>query len=171
MEITVGGWTATYFQEELGVDGRRALVFLSLYWLGMMLARLALGAVLRRAAPARVLLACLGLALAGAALLLGTRSLGLAAVGVFLLGAGFAATFPVVLGLVGDRYAQLSGTAFSVVIVMVLTGGMLLPFATGALGATYGLRGSFLIVPAALLLLAVLLTVVSRRLATRPLPA
>jgi MFS transporter, FHS family, glucose/mannose:H+ symporter len=171
MEITVGGWTATYFQEELGVDGQRALVFLSLYWLGMMLARLALGAVLRRAAPARVLLACLGLALAGAALLLGTRSLGLAAVGVFLLGAGFAATFPVVLGLVGDRYAQLSGTAFSVVIVMALTGGMLLPFATGALGATYGLRGSFLIVPAALLLLAVLLTVVSRRLATRPLPA
>ena len=42
-----------------GVAGRRALVFLSLYWLGMMLARLALGAVLRRAAPGRVLLACL----------------------------------------------------------------------------------------------------------------
>jgi MFS transporter, FHS family, glucose/mannose:H+ symporter len=94
-----------------------------------------------------------------------------AATGVSLLGCGLAATFPVVLGFVGDRYAQLAGTAFSVVIVMALTGGMLLPFATGALGATYGLRGSFLIVPAALLLLAVLLTVVSRRLATRPLPA
>ena len=171
MEITVGGWTATYFQEELGVGGRPALVFLSLYWLGLMLARLALGAVLRRAAPGRVLLACLGLAFAGAALLLGTRTLGAAAAGVFLLGAGLSATFPVVLGFVGDRYAQLSGTAFSVVIVMALTGGMLLPFATGALGATHGLRGSFLIVPAALLLLAALLTVVSRRLAARSLPA
>lgn len=164
MEITVGGWTATYFQEELGVTGERALVFLSLYWLGMMLARLALGSLLKRVAAARALLTCLALALVGAALLLGTTSLAASAAGVFLLGAGFAATFPVVLGFVGDRYAQLSGTAFSVVIVMALTGGMALPYATGALGAEYGLRGSFLIVPAALVLVGVLLAVVSRQL-------
>ena len=163
MEITVGGWTATFFQEELGVSGRRALVFLSLYWFGMMLARLVLGSILKRAAPERVLFACLGIALAGAALLIGTRSLTAAAIGVFLLGAGFAATFPVVLGFVGDRYTQLSGTAFGIVIVMALTGGMALPYSTGALGAHYGLRGSFLIVPAALLLLAALLALVSRR--------
>jgi MFS transporter, FHS family, glucose/mannose:H+ symporter len=171
MEITVGGWTATYFQEELGVDGRRALVILSLYWLGMMLTRLALGSLLRRLPPARVLLACIGVALGGASLLIGTRNLPVAAIGVFLLGVGFAATFPVVLGFVGDRYARLSGTAFGIVIVMALTGGMLMPLATGLSGARYGLRNSFLIVPAALLLLATLLTVVSRRLAARSQPA
>lgn len=171
MEITVGGWTATYFQEELGVGDRSALGLLSLYWLGMMLARLALGALLGRVAPERALLTCIGIALVGAALLLGTRSVGVAALGVFLLGAGFAATFPVVLGIVGDRYAALSGTAFSIVIVMALTGGMLLPFATGALGVRYGLRGSFLIVPVALVLVAVILTLVSRRVSTRPQPA
>ena len=55
-----------------------------------------------------------------------------------------------------DRYAQLSGTAFSVVIVMALTGGMVLPYVTGVLGASYGLRGSFVIVPVALVLLALL---------------
>jgi fucose permease len=167
MEITVGGWTATYFQEELGLGGQRALVFLSLYWLGMMLVRLGLGWLLRRASPARVLLACLGVALVGALLLIGTESVTAAGAGVFLLGCGFAATFPVVLGFVGDRYEQLSGTAFGVVIVMALTGGMLLPYATGALGAVYGLRGSFLIIPTALVLLAALLFVVTRRLSTR----
>jgi fucose permease len=171
MEITVGGWTATYFQEELGLAGQRALIFLSLYWLGMMLMRLALGWLLRRASPARVLLGCLGLALVGAFLLLGTESVATAGAGVFLLGCGFAATFPVVLGFVGDRYEQLSGTAFSVVIVMALVGGMLLPYATGALGAEYGLRGSFLIIPTALVLLAALLLVVTRRLASRPVTA
>ena len=171
MEITVGGWTATYFQEELGLAGQRALVFLSLYWLGMMLMRLALGWLLRRASAARVLLGCLGVALIGAFLLIGTESVTAAGAGVFLLGCGFAATFPVVLGFVGDRYEQLSGTAFSVVIVMALTGGMLLPYATGALGAVYGLRGSFLIIPAALVLLAALLLVVTRRLSTRPATA
>ena len=171
MEITVGGWTATYFQEELGLGGQRALVFLSLYWLGMMLMRLALGWLLRRASPARVLLGCLGLALVGAFMLLGTESVGVAGAGVFLIGCGFAATFPVVLGFVGDRYEQLSGTAFSVVIVMALVGGMLLPYATGVLGAVYGLRGSFLIIPTALVLLAALLFVVTRRLSTRPATA
>ena len=79
------------------------------------------------------------------------------------------------LGFVGDRYTQLSGTAFSVVIVIALIGGMVLPYATGALGAVYGLRGSFVIIPTALVLLALLLGVVTRRLpaaeATTPQPA
>lgn len=171
MEITVGGWTSTYFEEELGVSGERALAFLSLVWFGMMTARLALGSLLKRMDAGRVLLTCLALALAGAALLLGPRGLVAAAVGVYLLGAGLAATFPVVLGFVGDRYTQLSGTAFSVVIVMALTGGMVLPFTTGALGARYGMRGSFLVVPAALVVLGMLLLLVSRRLAVRRQPA
>jgi len=167
MEITVGGWTSTFFKEELQVPEQRALVYLSLYWMGMMLARIALGWLLRRAAPARVLFGCLAIGFVGALLLLGTRSASLAALGVFLLGCGFAATFPVVLGFVGDRYAHLSGTAFSVVIVMALTGGMILPYVTGVLGASYGLRGSFVIVPVALALLATLLVTGSSRLAAR----
>ncbi len=163
MEITVGGWTATYFQEEIGLTGQRALVFLSLYWFGMMLVRLALGWLLRRASPARVMLACLAVAFVGALLLIGTGSVMAAGAGVFLLGCGFAATYPVVLGFVGDRYEQLSGTAFSVVIVMALVGGMLFPYAAGALGAAYGLRESFVMIPVALVLLAMLLFVVVRR--------
>ena len=163
MEITVGGWTATFFKEELQIADQGALVYLSLYWLGMMLARMALGLVLRHAAPVRVLLSCLAVAFVGALLLIATRTASLAGLGVFLLGVGFSATFPVVLGLVGDRYAALSGTAFSIVIVMALTGGMLLPYTTGVLGATYGLRGSFVIVPVALVLLATLLGIASAR--------
>ena len=150
VELTVGGWTATYFRDELGVTGQRALVFLSLYWLGMMLARLVLGFVLRRTSQMRALLACVAIALVGSFLVIGARGLGPAAVGVFLLGVGFAATFPVILGFVGDRYANLSGTAFSITFVMALTGGMVMPYITGVLGARYGLRMSFLVVPAAL---------------------
>lgn len=164
MEITVGGWTATFFEEELQIADQRALVYLSLYWLGMMLARMVLGLVLRHVAATRVLLSCLGVAFVGSFLLIAARNPSLAALGVFLLGVGFSATFPVVLGMVGDRYAVLSGTAFSVVIVMALTGGMLLPYTTGVLGASYGLRGSFVIVPIALALLAVLLGIASSRI-------
>jgi FHS family glucose/mannose:H+ symporter-like MFS transporter len=171
MEITVGGWTATFFKEELQVPDQRALVYLSLYWLGMMLTRLWLGRALKRGSAAVLLLASIGVAEAGALMLIMADRPWSAAIGVFLVGCGFAATFPVVLGWVGDRYAHLSGTAFSIVIVMALTGGMLLPYATGVLGASRGLRGSFLIVPAALLLLAMVLGAVRAPLRKSPADA
>jgi MFS transporter, FHS family, glucose/mannose:H+ symporter len=170
MEITLGGWTATYFQEELGLAADRSLFYLSLYWLGMMLVRLAIGTFLSGVKPPLLLTVSLSTAFAGALLLLLSHTLLPAAVGVFLLGAGFAATFPVVLGIAGERYAALSGTAFSIALVMALTGGSILPFATGVLGESYGLRGSLLIVPVALLLQAVLFLLVLRRLAL-PAPA
>lgn len=168
MEITVGGWTSTFFNEELAVPARAALIFLSLYWMGMMLARLSLGAILPRIPAIRVLYACILAGLVGAALLLTTRSPMVAGLGVFLLGVGFAAMFPVVLGFIGDRYATLSGTAFGVAIAMALVGGMLFPYVAGFLGERYGMRASLLIVPAALLALMSLLGVLSRRLRSAP---
>lgn len=168
MEITVGGWTATFFKEDLALSDARALGYLALYWLGMTLARLVVGTVLAKRSPLGIVFSLMTLALSGSLLLVGTHVVALAALGVFLLGAGFAATFPTVLGFVGERYAQLSGTAFSIVIVMALMGGMALPWTTGVLGAAYGLRTSFLIVPGALIVLASLLAGVSRRLTTQP---
>jgi MFS transporter, FHS family, glucose/mannose:H+ symporter len=168
IEITVGGWTSTFVKEELAVPERSALFLLSLYWMGMMLARLALGAILRRVSPFRVLYSCITIALIGTALLLSTERVAVAAIGVFLVGAGLAATFPTVLGFIGDRYAALSGTAFSLAIAMALVGGMLLPYVAGVLGGRYGLRGSLLIVPAALVTLTILLGILSRRLRAIP---
>ena len=164
IEITVGGWTSTFVKEELAVAAGEALVLLSLYWLGMMLARIALGRILRRALHFSVLYACLAIALAGAAILLTTHDVTIAAVGVFLLGVGFAAMFPTLLGFIGDRYATLSGTAFSLAIAMALSGGMLLPYVTGVLGGKYGMRGSLVIVPVALVMQGLLLGILSRGL-------
>jgi fucose permease len=156
-EITVGGWTSTFVTEELAAPARTALLMLSLYWTGMTLARFALGYILRRAAAIAVLYTCLAIAVCGALLLLTTHSIGVAAVGTFALGVGFAAMFPTVLGFIGDRYTSLSGTAFSVAIAMALCGGMLMPYAAGVLGTHYGMRSSFVLVPAALVVQAVLL--------------
>jgi FHS family glucose/mannose:H+ symporter-like MFS transporter len=151
MEITMGGWSAAFAREALALNAKAALYFLSLYWLGMMSARLLLGSLLRRVAPANAMFVSLATAFTGALLLLNVRGITVAAVGIFLIGAGFAAGFPVILGWIGERYAAMSGTAFSIALVMALSGGMLLPYLTGALANTYGLRGSLLIVPAALL--------------------
>jgi MFS transporter, FHS family, glucose/mannose:H+ symporter len=168
LEITVGGWTSTFVTEELEVTERTALIMLSLYWAGMMLARLVIGTALTRTSPFRILYTCLAIALLGAALLLRTESVAFAAFGVFLLGVGFAAMFPTVLGFIGTRFAALSGTAFSAAITMALIGGMIFPYTAGVLGERFGMRGSFLIVPAALVLLGVLLAILSRALRSAP---
>jgi fucose permease len=163
MEITMGGWSSTFAGEELGLSARGALYFLSMYWLGMMIARLAVGALLARVSPQRVLAGSLALAFAGVLLLLGTDRVAVAAAAIFLVGAGFAAVFPVVLGWVGERYSALSGTAFSIALVMALSGGMLLPYLAGLLGSRTGLRASLLIVPVALIVSALALGLLQLR--------
>lgn len=168
MEITMGGWTAAYVNEVLALSPERALYFLSLYWLGMMIARLLLGTTLSRIPPRFLLLPSYALAFAGALLLILAETQLPAAVGVFLVGAGFAAVFPTVLGYVGDRYPHLSGTAFSLVLVMALTGGTLMPLATGIMGDRFGLQLSLLIVPAALVAATLVYLVVRTQLKPQP---
>ena len=164
MELTVGGWTTSFFTQELHSTDRAALACLSLYWSGMMLGRMAMGRALRIFAPMRLLRTCLTVGFAGALLFLASHHPVLAAVGVFLIGLGFSATFPTVLGIVGDRYASLSGTAFGIVMVMALAGGTTLPFVAGVSSAALGLRAALMIVPIALVLLVTVLTLAQARL-------
>lgn len=167
VEITTGGWTTTFFEEEIGVDPGAAAFALSLFWIGMTAARLVLGSVLKRHNPARVLRICIGIALAGSILMLASQSAWLAYPGIFLTGVGLAASFPVGLGYAGDLYPLISGTAFSILLVMALTGGSLLPYAAGVLGGVFGLRAAFLMTPIALLVMLVVLSLALRHIRAR----
>jgi fucose permease len=152
VESTVGGWITTFFIEELHAGVERAPLYLSLFWLGLLVARLALGRVLRRTPAVHVVFGSLALSLLSALLLVMSRGSTTAAVAVFLLGGGLAGTFPIILGFVGDRYARLSGTALGVVFGMALVGGMVLPYVAGVLGGARGMRVALLLVPVCLLL-------------------
>jgi fucose permease len=127
-----------------------------------------LGWLLKRASTVAILLSSLGVAFAGALILIGARTTVSAGAGTLLTGAGFAAVFPVILGYVGDRYERLSGTAFGVVFVMALTGGTTLPYVTGVLGDAFGLRPSLAIVPTGIVCVALLFSIARPRLARPP---
>jgi fucose permease len=60
--------------------------------------------------------------------------------GLVLLGAGLAAGFPVMLGLVGNRYAALSGTAFSLVLFIALIGNMIINYVMGIIARNSGIH-------------------------------
>ncbi|MCK4812644.1 MAG: MFS transporter, partial [Candidatus Marinimicrobia bacterium] len=53
---------------------------------------------------------------------------------------GLAAGFPVMLAYVGERYADLSGIAFSFALVIALLGNTLLNLLVGFISRTYGIQ-------------------------------
>jgi MFS transporter, FHS family, glucose/mannose:H+ symporter len=157
MEIMVGGWTTSFFTEVIALEAGTAVFYLSLFWAGIMLARIVLGNILKKMRPAVVLVGFIAVALAGALLLLASTGLTTAAPGIFLIGWGLAAGYPVILGFVADRYPRLSGTAFSIVLVIALVGGTVMPYLAGVIAEPYGMRMSFVLVPVCLVLQAGLL--------------
>jgi hypothetical protein len=57
---------------------------------------------------------------------------------VIFTGIGLAGGFPVILGYVGQLYASLSGTAFSIALVIALTGNTVLNYLFGEIAKRYG---------------------------------
>jgi hypothetical protein len=68
------------------------------------------------------------------------------------------------LGLVGNRYPDLSGTAFSFVLVIALLGNMLVNYAMGLIAENYGIENLVIFTFAELIILAVIATTIFGRL-------
>jgi FHS family glucose/mannose:H+ symporter-like MFS transporter len=164
MEITLGGWSAAYAHDVLRLEEWESIFLLSLFWIGMMIARILLSWLLLFQPAARMFPVFLVMTLAGAGLLLIKPNAVAAGSGLFLLGAGLASGFPILLGFLGEIYHDLTGTAFSAAFVMALLGGSTLPYLTGVLGDWQGLRASLLVIPVAVLGQAFLFTLLRRRL-------
>lgn len=60
--------------------------------------------------------------------------------GLFLSGAGLAGGFPIMLGFVGERFASLSGTAFSFAFTIALIGNMGINYGMGIIVHKYGVQ-------------------------------
>src|SRR5262249_13006942 len=86
MEITIRGWSARYAREVLDLSEQRSVLVLSLFWVGMMTARLMLTLLLRGGSAVLVLGIFLTLAVLGSSLLLASSGIGMAMFGLFLLG-------------------------------------------------------------------------------------
>lgn len=138
-EGIINNWTTTFLTNALAIEQSSTLYALSLYVLGMAVMRLLIGSVLRTISSQHILYISFGLLLIGNILLRIGSTFPIAVAGLILIGAGLAAGFPIMLGFVGNRYTQLSGTAFSVVLVIALLGNMLVNFLMGIIAETYGI--------------------------------
>ena len=140
IEAIFNNWTTTYLSRHLSVAESDALYGLSLYVAGLSAMRLLIGTVFRSIRPSFLMFASLTLVLIGVAVLYLSASFPFALGGLTLLGIGFAAGFPIMLGLAGRRYAAQSATAFSVLFTVALTGNMLVNYFMGQIAERYGIH-------------------------------
>ena len=146
LEISVPGWSSTFFLEELNAKPKKAVFYLSFYWLGMLVSRLIFAKLMKRISSAKIFQFCIISAILGSVLMIFSNSIIVAAIGLTLIGIGMAMVFPVILGYISDQYPEFSGTAFSIVLTIALIGGMILPYLIGVIGNWFGLRNSFFII-------------------------
>ncbi len=166
MEMTIAGWSATFLNEELNIQARQAVLLLSFYWLGLIMARIALSKILHRISKKAVMLVALFIAFTGAMILLLSGDTALAIPGLILTGIGFAAIFPLVFAYAGDLYPKFSGTAFGVILAIALVGGMTYPYLVGLLADGFSLRVSFGMVPLTLICSAIIFYKITKRINT-----
>ena len=163
-EGIINNWTTTFLIQKLSVSESNALYALSLYVLGMAVMRIVMGSVLRRTSSDLIVKISFLMLLAGIAILWRSNSYEAAVAGLILIGGGLAAGFPVMLGVVGDKFAQLSGTAFSIVLTLALVGNMIVNFFMGVIAERYGIEHLTTMAFALTLIMILLLTLLKRKI-------
>ena len=139
VESLVNNWTTSFISEKVNASAEDALYALSFSLVGLTTARLLLGGLLRKISSFFVLIASMLLIVAGSCLLWYSGSYNLSFVSLVIIGVGLAAGFPVVLGYVGQLYAGLSGTAFSIALVIALSGNILINYFFGLIADNYSI--------------------------------
>jgi len=138
LEGITGNWTTTYLRS-MDFSVKNALIALSVQVAALAAARLLLSRILTKHNTVFIIYISFALILAGSVMLLMVSSFIGVLLSMIFLGSGFAAVFPVILGMVGDRYPAISGTAFSLVIVMALAGNSLINYLTGVISGIKGI--------------------------------
>lgn len=129
IEGSTNNWTV-YYLESNAFARETALMSITIMIAALTITRLLLTWILKKVNPNKILTSSLLLALVGYVLLLSSSSF-IALAGMALIGIGTASTFPIILAKIGSLYASLSGTAFSIALVMALIGNNILNSMTG----------------------------------------
>ena len=139
-EGIINNWTTTYMMKRLPVDQSSALYGLTLFVAGMVVMRLLIGSLFRSFSSRKLLIMSFVFIILGLIVLKVSSSFNISAVGLVSLGAGLSGGFPIMLGFVGNLYAELSGTAFSLVFFIALIGNTIINFLMGLVAQNFGVE-------------------------------
>jgi len=166
-EGIINNWTTLYLTDYLEFNESNALYGLTLFVAGMMVMRLLLGSVFRSISTEKIMTVSFILIIIALIVLLTGASSYMAVTGLFLLGAGLGGGFPIMLGIVGDRFRNLSGTAFSFALVIALLGNTLINFGMGMIAQNFGVKHLITLAFSELIAMVLLFIIVIMRLKTK----
>ncbi|MEG1616728.1 MAG: MFS transporter [Bacteroidales bacterium] len=143
LEGLFNNWTTTYLAATgTALSAERIVFSLTFVILGMTLMRLALSKLLGMFPHFRILTASSLLTILGLLLLKYATGYGMVAIALFCCGAGLAAGFPVIIGLIGSLYRDIPGSAIGFALFIALSGNSLLNYLIGFTTELFGI-GSF----------------------------
>jgi FHS family glucose/mannose:H+ symporter-like MFS transporter len=137
-EWSIAGWLPIFLIRRLGISPKSSLLMLAVYWLALLVGRLAAVALLPRIRHSRFLLASAGAAVFGCLILLATDNPFGAVIGTLLVGCGFATIYPLIAERIGREFPHFQPGFFNGIFSIALTGGMLAPWMLGHLADVWG---------------------------------
>ncbi len=167
VESLSNNWTTSFLQHKLKISNETALYALSFSVVGLTVARLLLGSLLKKISSFSVMLASLLLVIGSNLILMNTHSYNISFGALIVTGLGLAAGFPVILGYVGQLYAHLSGTAFSIALVIALTGNTLINYFFGFIADKYSTNYLPLAIIACIVCMIILLLATRQKIASK----
>jgi len=161
-EGATGSFTPIFLQNARNFTTEAATLSLTWFTVGMLAGRFCLGAVMKRAGNSLTLVIYLAIALLGVATLGFSSDIALIYTSVALTGFGVGATYPVAFNYLGAMFRNLSGTAFSIAILIALMGQFAFNKAVGLLFDT-AKYGSFPITLAAAIVAMMMILPIAKR--------
>ncbi len=139
-EGIINNWTTSYIMDQFNVQPDKALFALSAFVAGIAAMRIITGGLMRSLPEEKMFSGCFVLIVIGLTVLKTVYSYSFAVASLFIIGAGLSYGFPVMLGFIGNRFNKVSGTAFSIALVIALVGNMSVNYAMGFVAEFFGIR-------------------------------
>ncbi len=137
-EWSIAGWLPIFLIRRLGASPKLALILLAIFWVALIVGRLAAVALLPRVRHGQFLLISAAEAVFGCLLLLATNNAFGALIGTLLVGCGFAAIYPLIAERIGGQFPDFRPGFFNGIFSIALTGAMLAPWTLGHLADVWG---------------------------------
>lgn len=139
-EWSIAGWLPLFLIQRLGISPESSLVMLAVYWLALLIGRVAVISILPSVSRGKLLVMSVLAALFGCTILISTNNRFGAVAGILLVGSGFASVYPLVAERIGSRFPYYHPGFFNGIFSFALTGGMLAPWSLGLFTSLWGIR-------------------------------
>ncbi|MGH2642621.1 MAG: MFS transporter [Chitinophagaceae bacterium] len=159
VEGIANNWATSFALAAVTPINSVALIALTFSNLAMVISKLFLGIIFPEMKPHYALYFCWSLILIGSIIMYFVHTVVGFYTGMILIGFGFGAGFPMILGYVGELYPGFTGTAFSIVFTIALIGNTLVNGLTGIISQKYGVDRFPLVITVSVIIMMIIFSI------------